>query len=145
MESPICDTLSSQIKWPADVNLQGLTLRGHSIKFEPVLETDFSSVTNVIAEHFIPDEPLIRAIGSGAALLSAKQNPESAESVEFWRQTNAFVGSFFISPAIASRPHLSFKVVTNSESNSAKDQQVIGVAFAHLDYIDSNEKFSHFV
>lgn len=104
--------LTSNYPWPANTILQPLTLRSKSVCFEPLLEIDFSSITTLIAEHFIPDEPLIRAAGAGEALLSAKNNPESSESAEFWRKTRSFIDYFFIAPAFASRPNVSFKVVT---------------------------------
>lgn len=139
--------LTSNYPWPANTTLQPLTLRGQSVRFEPLLESDFSSVTTLIAEHFIPDEPLIRAAGGGEALLSAKKNPESAESAEFWRQTRAFVGSFFIAPAFTSRPNVSFKVVTTEKSSLAAEEQqvIIGLALAHVEYIKVNENFTHSV
>ena len=132
--------------WPANTNLQSLTLRGQSVRFEPLLENDFSSVTSVIAEHFIPDEPLNRAAGADLALLSAKKNPESAESAEFWRQTRSFVDSF-IAPAFTSRPNVSFKVVTTEKSSSAAEehQVIIGLALAHMEYLKLNENFTHSV
>lgn len=132
--------------WPADLKLQSLTLKNQSVRFEPISAADCPALAHVIVEHFIPDEPLIRAAGAGAALLSAKQNPQSAESVDFLRQSHAFVNSFFLAPAIASRPHVSFKVVSTSATQMALEQQVIiGMALAHVDYIDPLGNYNHSV
>ena len=136
---------SNYLLWPENTNLQPVTQKGQSVRFEPLLEDDSSSVTTLIAEQFMPDEPLLRAAGAGRSLLSAKTNPEDAESVEFWRQTRAFVDSAFIVPAFTSRPNVSFKVVTTERSSSAaEDQQVlIGVALAHVEYVEANENLTH--
>lgn len=134
--------------WPAGIQLQSLTLRDQLVRFEPITAADFPSVADVIVEHFIPDEPLIRAAGAGAALQSAKQNPESAQSAEFWRESRAFVTSFFLAPALASRPNVSFKVVTSATKDSkaeTQEQQVIGVALAHVDYLEPNDNGGHSV
>ena len=139
--------LTSNYPWPENITLQPITLRDQAVRFEPLLEIDFPSVTTLIAEHFIPDEPLIRAAGAGETLLYAKANPESSESAEFWRETHAFAGSFFIAPAFTSRPNVSFKVVTTEKSSSAaKEKQVIiGLALAHMEYLKPNENFTHSV
>lgn len=127
----------SRSRWPADTKLEPVTFKNHLIKFEPINQADIPSLVPLITETFVPNEPTFRSTGAAAAYEAAKKNPNSPESVEFWKQSRALIYSLFIYPGLASRPNLSFKVLASNNSTGAatREEQLIGVLLCHMEYI----------